>query len=51
MDEIGQGSQWESFTMIPRTIFGEEHENLILSEIPDKEAIYDSIKLFLGKGK
>ncbi len=32
-------------------IFGEEHETLILSEIPDKEAIYDSIKLFLGKGK
>ena len=32
-------------------IFGSEHETLILSEIPDKSAIYDSIKLFLGKGK
>ncbi|WP_437188372.1 DUF444 family protein [Planctomicrobium sp. SH668] len=28
-----------------------EHENLILSEIRNKDAIYDSIKLFLGKGK
>lgn len=27
------------------------HENLILSEIPSKDAIYDSIKTFLGKGK
>ncbi len=27
------------------------HENLILSYIPDKESIYDSIKEFLGKGK
>ncbi|RJO64886.1 MAG: DUF444 family protein [Myxococcales bacterium] len=26
-------------------------ENLVLSEIPDKDAIYDSIKDFLGKGK
>lgn len=26
-------------------------ENLILSEIKDKDAIYDSIKTFLGKGK
>lgn len=32
-------------------IFGSDHESLILSEIPDKDAIYDSIKLFLGKGK
>ena len=31
--------------------FGEEHEKLVLSEIADKDAIYDSIKLFLGKGK
>jgi hypothetical protein len=31
--------------------FGENHEKLILSEIADKEAIYDSIKTFLGKGK
>ncbi len=28
-----------------------QHENLILSYIPDKESIYDSIKEFLGKGK
>ena len=27
-----------------------EPKNLILSEIPDKNAIYDSIKTFLGKG-
>lgn len=31
--------------------FGEEHETLVLSEIENKEAIYDSIKTFLGKGK
>ncbi len=31
--------------------FGEEQEKLVLCEIPDKNAIYDSIKLFLGKGK
>jgi len=31
--------------------FGEEHEKLILSEIDGKEAIYDSIKTFLGTGK
>jgi sporulation protein YhbH len=31
--------------------FGEEHEQLVLSEIADKEAIFDSIKKFLGKGK
>ncbi len=29
----------------------EDFENLILSEIDSKDAIYDSIKLFLGKGK
>ncbi len=28
-----------------------DQENLVLSYIPDKEAIYDSIKDFLGKGK
>ncbi len=28
-----------------------ESDNLILSHIPDKDAIYDSIKQFLGKGK
>lgn len=27
------------------------HENLVLSEIPNKNAIYDSIKAFLGKGR
>ncbi len=31
--------------------FGEKHEKLVLSEIENKEAIYDSIKAFLGKGK
>ena len=31
--------------------FGDEHQNLILSEIADKEAIYESIKTFLGTGK
>jgi len=31
--------------------FGDEFETLILSEIEDKDAIADSIKLFLGKGK
>lgn len=28
-----------------------EHDNLVLSDIPGKEAIYESIKDFLGKGK
>ena len=31
--------------------YGDEHESLVLSEIENKEAIYDSIKTFLGKGK
>jgi hypothetical protein len=31
--------------------FGDDHEKLVLSEIDGQEAIYDSIKLFLGKGK
>jgi hypothetical protein len=31
--------------------FGEDHESLILSEIADKEGIYESIRTFLGKGK
>jgi len=31
--------------------FGDEHESLILAEIQDEEAIYDSIRTFLGKGK
>jgi hypothetical protein len=28
-----------------------DRDNLAIAEIPDKEAIYDSIKVFLGKGK
>jgi uncharacterized sporulation protein YeaH/YhbH (DUF444 family) len=28
-----------------------DHEKMVLSEIPDKDAIYRSIKEFLGKGK
>ena len=32
-------------------IFGNTHDKLVLSEIENKDAIYDSIKLFLGKGK
>lgn len=31
--------------------FGDDHDSLILSEIPDKEGIYASIKTFLGRGK
>ncbi len=31
--------------------FGESHDTLVLSEIADREAIFDSIKTFLGKGK
>lgn len=31
--------------------FGYDHETLILSEIEDKHAIYESIKTFLGRGK
>ncbi len=31
--------------------FGADHATLVLSEIEDKEAIFDSIKAFLGKGK
>lgn len=31
--------------------FGAEHEKLSLSEIEDEDAIYDSIKQFLGRGK
>ncbi len=31
--------------------FGETQDKLILSEIPDREAIYDSIRTFLGTGK
>lgn len=31
--------------------FGDEHERVVLSHIADKEAIFDSIKTFLGKGR
>ncbi len=31
--------------------FGEDHEQLITSEIKDRDAIVDSIKTFLGQGK
>ena len=31
--------------------FGDRCDNLILSEIADKDAIYDSIRVFLGTGK
>jgi len=34
-----------------RGAFGTAHEKLVLSEIANKEAIWDSIKAFLGKGK
>jgi uncharacterized sporulation protein YeaH/YhbH (DUF444 family) len=34
-----------------KTAFGDKIDNLVLSEIHDQDAIYDSIKLFLGKGK
>ncbi len=33
------------------TLAGDAGERLVLSEIPDREAIYESIKTFLGKGK
>ena len=29
----------------------DDHENLVLSEIPSRDAIYDSIRKFLGKGR
>jgi sporulation protein YhbH len=31
--------------------FGEDHETLVLSEIEDRDAIFESIKTFLGRGK
>ena len=34
-----------------RGTFGEGNEKMVLSEIEDRDGIYDSIKLFLGKGK
>ncbi len=34
-----------------KTAFSDEEDRLILSEINGREAVYDSIKTFLGKGK
>ena len=34
-----------------RDKLGQNCENLVLSEIRDRDAIYDSIKAFLGQGK
>jgi uncharacterized sporulation protein YeaH/YhbH (DUF444 family) len=31
--------------------YGDDHEKVILSEIEDRSAIFNSIKKFLGKGK
>ena len=39
------------FYRVLEEAFGNEHESLVLSEIENKEAIYESIKKFLGKGK
>jgi sporulation protein YhbH len=33
-----------------KSAFGEENEKLVLAEIESKEAIFDALKLFLGKG-
>ncbi|MGC4006963.1 MAG: DUF444 family protein [Pirellulales bacterium] len=39
------------FIKVLRKAWGENHEKLTLSEIENREGIYDSIKKFLGKGK
>ncbi len=39
------------FYRVLEEAFGSEHESLVLSEIENKEGIYESIKTFLGKGK
>jgi len=39
------------FYRVLEEAFGSEHESLVLSEIENKEGIYESIKKFLGKGK
>lgn len=39
------------FYRVLEDAFGREHETLVLSEIENKEAIYESIRKFLGKGK
>jgi hypothetical protein len=43
----GSGEYYKALTKV----FGEKHEKLVLSEIENREAIFDSIKKFLGKGK
>ncbi len=43
----GSGEYLRSLT----SAFGEDHEQLVVSEIEDRDAIYESIKTFLGKGK
>lgn len=43
----GSGQFYKDLT----TAFGEEHEDVILSKIKNKDAILGSIKEFLGKGK
>ena len=32
-------------------VFGEDHDSLVLAEIEEREAIFDAMKIFLGKGK
>ena len=32
-------------------VYGREHEKLVLSNIEDRDGIYESIKTFLGKGR
>lgn len=39
------------FLRVLQSVFGHQHETLILSEIENRDAILDSIKKFLGKGK
>jgi uncharacterized protein len=39
------------FYRVLEEAFGTDHESLVLSEIENKEGIYESIKKFLGKGK
>jgi uncharacterized sporulation protein YeaH/YhbH (DUF444 family) len=39
------------FYRVLEEAYGSEHETLVLSEIENKEGIYESIKKFLGKGK
>jgi len=39
------------FYRVLEETFGDDHEALVLSEIENKDGIYESIKKFLGKGK